>query len=84
MKFVVIIICHIVGLVLFLWMGFSLNEKISNDYAGVITVFSIASQGKTISQVLNQGLRRFSTEQVRGLCLTWPVRLNDKERRPYI
>lgn len=42
MKFVAIIICHVIGVVLFLWLGFSLNEKISNDYAGVITVFSIA------------------------------------------
>ena len=42
MKFFAIIICHIIGVLLLLWLGFSLNEKISNDYAGVITVFSIA------------------------------------------
>lgn len=42
MTFVFIIIGHILVIVLLLWFGTLLNEKINNDYAGVITVFSLA------------------------------------------
>jgi hypothetical protein len=42
MKIFGIILLHILGVILLLWLGFALNEKISREYSGVITVFSLA------------------------------------------
>jgi hypothetical protein len=37
-----VIILHIVVVLLLVWLGIALNDKIKNDYTGLITVFSIA------------------------------------------
>lgn len=60
MRFVFIIIGHIVLIVLLLWLGTSLNAKINHDYAGVITVFSLAlGIYSTALNILYQKWQRF-------------------------
>ncbi|OHB55382.1 MAG: hypothetical protein A2173_05160 [Planctomycetes bacterium RBG_13_44_8b] len=60
MKVCVIIICHVLAVLLLLWVGFHLNEKINNDYMGVITVFSLAwAIYSTFLNILYQRWQKF-------------------------
>jgi len=60
MRLVFIIGCHVVAIVLLLWLGTSLNEKINHEYAGVITVFSLAlGIYSTALNILYQKWQRF-------------------------
>jgi hypothetical protein len=60
MRFILIIISHIVAIVFLIWLGTSLNAKINQDYAGVITVFSLAlAIYSTGVNILYQRCQRF-------------------------